>query len=465
MEKESKLREIVNNAFRHHSEPSIQFACIDKNQIEEIVFGYKDLENEINADFETQYGIGSITKVFVSLAIAKLVEEKKLTYGTKVIEILEEFRLKDDYRTNELNIVDLLAHKTGLPRHDFVWFYNGKTVKEILDSLRYLDFSSDLRLEMKYQNHMYIVLGEIIEKISKKTWQNYIKEKILDPLNMKYTNFSIEDMIQSQNFALPYAGINTNNLISFKNIDNIGAAASMNSSVRDMIKLVSFLLNGDTKILDDRSLKNIMMPHSLSSNINSWKGDNVKFSAYGLGMFIENYNNNLVFYHHGNIDGYSSILSIVPSHNFGFVALVNKSYALSLMALQYSIYDYLLDIEKQSWNDHISKFAKQVVKSIDDKYNNLISSNQANTRQYIGEYHHPAYGVIKITEEDKLIFDYGDLKTALEYSKDNKFILYIPVELILVTVEFIEEGLAIKAEPELPKIIFKKHRMERLNER
>lgn len=445
---DKKLEGIINRLLDEYKVPSLQIAITQKNNITYCnAFGYRDMENNICSDTNTLYAIGSVTKSFAATALAILVDEGKIKWDDPIIKYIPEFKMYDDYVTQNITIRDITSHKSGLPRHDFMWFLNDKTMDEIVSILKYLKPNQQIRYNMQYQNHMYILIGYIIEKVTSKKWNEFIKEKILDPLGMINTNFSIKDTYKEDNIALPYAGLKNIEKIKFKDIDNISSAAAMNSNVKDMIRWVQLNLNkgywNGKQIISKENLKECHSPQMIIREAHPWNFDEIDFEMYGFGWYTEVYRGHKVVYHNGNVDGFSAVAAFIPDKNIGFVLLANRSYAKIPVILQYILFDMLLGYEIIDWNKRFSQYIDLSINKYEENIKKLKKDAILDTKStlslenYTGEYVNSAYGKIIIKEEkEKLIFDYGDLVKELEHLCLDTFLITIPVELFTSPIKF-----------------------------
>ena len=131
---------------------------------------------------------------------------------------------------------DLLCHRSGLPRHDLVWYgADDLSRKDLFDRLQYLEPSKGFREVWQYQNGMFMTAGYLVEQVSGQSWESFVQKKILDPLEMKSTNFSIFDMQKAPDYSKPYGEIKDKvEELPYRNFDAMGPAGSINSNVMDM---------------------------------------------------------------------------------------------------------------------------------------------------------------------------------------------------------------------------------------
>src|SRR5262249_10936630 len=140
----------------------------------------------------------------------------------------------NDEMNNKITLRDMMCHRTGLPRHDFSWYYFQTSSRDsLVQRIQYMEPSAGIREKWQYNNFMFLAQGVTIEKITNKSWEDNVREKIFGPLNMTHSVFSIEDMTKSGDAAYGY------NLIKdalikktdYFHIDAMGPAGSINSCV------------------------------------------------------------------------------------------------------------------------------------------------------------------------------------------------------------------------------------------
>jgi CubicO group peptidase (beta-lactamase class C family) len=151
----------------HWDAPGIACVALKDN---EIVYAYavglRDIGKNLPMTPQTIQPIGSCSKSFTSTAVALLVEDGKLEWDTPVHKMFPKFELKDPIASAKTTLIDMLSHRTGLPRHDLVWFNDEFTYNQIFEYLPYLDPSRDFRTTFQYCNLMYIATAALVEEIS-----------------------------------------------------------------------------------------------------------------------------------------------------------------------------------------------------------------------------------------------------------------------------------------------------------
>src|SRR5260370_1270183 len=167
-------------------------------------YGYRDYEKKLPFTPTTLCQIASNSKLFTAVSAGMLVEEGKLTWDRPVRESVPAIQFYNDQLNNNVTLRDMLSHRTGVTRHDLIWFKSPFTRKELFEKLKYLEPQEPMRETFLYNNLMYSAAGQIIELKSGKRWEDFVRERIFTPLGMSTTSFTISDMTQHADHGVPY---------------------------------------------------------------------------------------------------------------------------------------------------------------------------------------------------------------------------------------------------------------------
>ena len=235
---------IINSLMKEWNVSGFAISIVKSNQvIYSKGFGLRDVENELPITPNTIFPIASLTKAFVSTSIAILVDEGKIHWDTPLRQYIPKFHMKDEFISEHITIRDVLSHRTGLPRHDFVT-QGLKELDELFNRLPHLDSNGDFRTKYQYNNLMYILASLVIKELTGKRFHEFLSERILQSLNMTRTNFSVVDTQKDSNFAKPYVFTDSVlKAIDFLSSDPDDGSGSINSSIVDMSKWLLFHLN------------------------------------------------------------------------------------------------------------------------------------------------------------------------------------------------------------------------------
>jgi CubicO group peptidase (beta-lactamase class C family) len=373
-------------------------------------FGMRDVEKGLPATSGTLFAIGSSSKAFTSMGVGLLVDEGKVSFDEPVSTYLPGFKLWDPVATLQLTPRDMLSHRSGLPRHDAAWYNNfDLTPDSLFKVLRYFEPNRELRQTWQYNNMMFATSGYLIEVMSGESWQDFTKERILDPLGMSHTNFSVEESQRSDDFALPYGEEEgTAELLPFRNIDNVAPAGSINSSVDDMVRWVEFQLAGgkwgEEQIVAEGTVDQMHTPQMVLGGkpTDPMLGP----QSYGLAWFIDTYRGHYRVEHGGNIDGFSALVTLFPQDAMGIVVLSNRNGSPMPEFAVRQIADRILGLEPRGWSEEALKrvaAAKENEDEGDQQDDGEMriegTSPSFDLGDYAGEYEHPGYGLAEITQD------------------------------------------------------------------
>ena len=320
-------------------------------------YGVRELGKAEKVDENTAFAIASNSKAFTTAALAILADEKKISWEDNVSKYIPEFQMYDPWVTNELTIRDLVTHRVGLDTFsgDLLWYETTYTSDEILRRVRHLKPVSSFRTRYGYQNLMLIAAGELVERVSGKTWCQFVTERILTPLGMSRTSCSIKSL--PDNAALPHnESGGTLRVLPRGNVDGATSAAGLNSSVADLAKWVRTQLAGGKfdgkQIFSEAQAWQMHQPY-LAQQLSAGtarSNPTRHFSGVGMGWFLYDYYGRKIINHSGGLDGMLSYTVLIPEEKVGFVILTNsESPAFAIMMNK--IRDVFVGAPKRDYNE------------------------------------------------------------------------------------------------------------------
>lgn len=401
----------------------------------EIVFskGYGVLEvgKPEKPNGNTLYAIASNSKAFTSSMIAMLVQEGKLNWDEKVQKYLPWFEMYDPYVSREMTIKDLLCHNSGLGTFsgDVIWYKSGLTSEEIIRRIKYLPNTFNFRDGYGYSNLMYITAGEVIKTVTGKTWGQNLQERILSPLKMDRTIYSLSKLDEKGNFATPHAFEEEKNIpIQYEDWEEVGALGGIISSVNDIGKWMIFNMNhginGADTLLTSSSINMLWKMHN-SFMVNQTKLNDSKthFRGYGLGWSLADFHGRLRVSHTGGYDGMISAVTMIPDEKLGVVVLSNGMNPPTNAITNY-VLNAFMDLVEKDWSAEMleqSKKRQSGDKRISDRIEKQIKGTNPSLpfEKYIGYYNSLIYRKIEVKLENgklRLYFEHTpDLSATLEH--------------------------------------------------
>lgn len=398
----------------------------------EIIFsknlGYANASKMDFLDGKDIFNIASCTKAFTAAAIGKLVEDSLVAWNDKVVDYIPEFKLEDPYITQHLTLKDILSHRSGFSTFDgdLLWYNTSYTNDEVINRMQYLPIPYDFRTRFGYQNNMFMLAGEIIEKVTGQSWENYIYQTFMVPLEMNDTRTSNDQFDGTEHIAYPHF---KDSVIGIYDFEASKPAASIWSNTRDLSHWVMMWLNNgkwkDQQILDPKTIRTLQSAQTIlpvSEQSESW---GTHFRNYALGWSTYDYNGLKIVAHNGGMPGYISKVALVPEKNLGIIILNNGFDVYGNDALFYSVVDIVNEKPVNNWvNYYLAQ--KEESKQKDREFNEKRLLTRDTTI-------YPTLALEKFTGIYKDIM-YGRAKIELENAK-LKITLLPAKELFFSTME------------------------------
>jgi len=454
---QNKLNLIAEKLRKDFHVPSITASVHTKGETFFISSGTSDIENNYSATPNTIYAIASASKAFIATALCILADEGKLSLDDPVVKHMPDFAMHDPYMTKHLTIRDALGHRSGLPRHDLMWFNQPNlTVHEIVERIQYLPPAFEPRARMHYQNLMFSLASVLVERLTGNTWQDFLKERIFDPLGMTSTYASAKNYrnLGIDTISKPYALIDdVVTEVPYNHIDNVGCAGCLSSTVCDLDKWARLQLGRGEfegkRIYSEEMAKNLHNPQMIikAGEMSPWGfPDEVDMTSYGQGWFIETYRGHKLVHHGGTIDGYKSLVGFMPNDDIAFSILTNLNGNQTPAALGYYICDCLLGLEEIDWSkkfrDAVADAAEKS-KSVFDEFLALTVDPPKAAHEIsalTGTYNHKGYGdVVVFVEEGKLIARFGGQDVELISAGYDNYLLHIKRHGAYLPMQFVAE--------------------------
>jgi CubicO group peptidase (beta-lactamase class C family) len=425
----AEIEQYAQSVMQEWRVPGMAIAIIKGNEIVMLKgFGVADRDTKRPVTPDTQFIAASTTKAFTSFGIGLLVDEGKLSFDTPVRSYIPAFRMQDTIASDQVTLRDMLSHRTGLPRHDALW-ENRKDIKisDLPPLFANLASSAPLRSTWQYNNMMYMTSGYIAQLTAKApSWEDYTRDRILTPLNMTRTNFSIEAMKKDKNAALGYGLDEKRNVvpIPYLNVDDIGPAGSMNTTVQDMAQWLRVHINGGmfgtTKIIAAGTLADMHNPIIAVGG----KPEFAQFSNafYGMGWFVDSYRGHKRVQHGGNLPGFTARVTLFPDDGIGTVILMNMQGSPLPGFLSIDIAERQLGLSLTNWGKKMiarrdmTEAAADVAKARLGEQKVPGTNPSHNVKAYAGRYAHPSYGPLNIDEDaGRLRSSYNGITLDLDH--------------------------------------------------
>lgn len=394
-------------------------------------YGVKEVGGTEPVTADTLFQIASTTKAFTTTALAMLATEKKLSFDDPVRKHVEYFRLSDVCADANVTLRDVVSHRTGLSRHDELWDDTPLTREEVVRSMAHIGLSRPFRTTYQYQNIMFIAAGEAVARRAGTSWDDFVRARIFQPLQMTRTVISDAEWNASSDRATGHSYYwKTGRVAPQRPIDTttIGAGGAIKSSARDMANWIRFQLAGGTfdgkALVDAELLAETKTPHTVirMTGLTAEANPETHVMTYGMGWNVQDYRGEQLVAHAGALNGFRTHAVLLPKRNAGFVILINAARGIALFALRNTLADMLTGKPARDWNPYylaIDRAAdERSAKQREERLAKRVKDT-APTRplaDYAGEYEHPAYGTLTVVREgDGLVLQWARIRAPLAH--------------------------------------------------
>ena len=427
------MEELIARELDRFDVPGAAVAVVKDGQIELAAgFGVRDIEKNDPVTERTLFPIGSTTKAITATVVGCLVDAGLLEWDRPVREYLSSFRLNDPAVTQEVNLRDMLCHRTGLPRHDMLMLMYGEgglSRAELVDRLRHLELNKGLREAWQYNNLIFAAVGQVVETVSGLTWEQAVARYILEPAGMTNSNFELTVSRATEDHSEPHSVKDGRVVrIPFRSIEMLGPAGSINSCAEDMARWL--LLNVDqgevegTRVISPGSLHQVHEPTMMLPGGAS-QFEEIDPVGYGLGWIVEHYRGHRLLWHNGGIDGFKALVSFVPKQRAGVCVMSNRFPTEGPEALGYHLIDVLLGLEPIAWGERFRKRETTFETAAQDAKQHTESKAKPagpthHLNDFAGTYEHPGYGSISFrVENEQLVADLHALEVTMKHRHYN----------------------------------------------
>ena len=395
-------------------------------------YGVRKLGAPEPVDADTIFPTGSTGKAVTVAALATLVDAGKLGWDDKVIDRLPDFQMYDPWVTREITIRDLLVHRAGLGygAGDLLFVPRSNLSRaESVRRVRYIKPATSFRSTFAYSNVMYMVAGQAIEAVSRKTWEDYVREHVFAPAGMTRSTSDNERRFATENRAYPHArldgglrGAGTQEVIDER--DDLGRNAAPGGglavSANDMAKwlavqLAQGKLPGGAKLYSEAAAAEMwkpVIPMPIDKARPEMELTQPRFSSYALGWDVQDYRGAKIIWHGGAVLGFKTAVVLIPEKNVGFAIKINSEEGELIRGLMFELIDHYLGLPREDWP---AKYRANRLSDIAEGVKTLKATQAKPAKigpslplaRYAGTFADPWYGNVEVTaRRDGLAIDF-----------------------------------------------------------
>ena len=410
-------------------------------------FGTTALDEGRPVNERTLFAIASTTKAMVTSGLLMLAEEGKLSLDDPVIEHLPELHFQDPSLTPQLTVRDLLAHRTGLPSTDYWYLFGYLPVEEQVRRLRTVRPEAPVRTRLIYQNTMFEIAGLVIERLSGQRWDDFLGERLWQPIGMLETYGSRGQIAPDKRHATPYFYLDEQLTVAEWDIpgDYADAAGSVWSSIHDMSLWAQFLLRGGVtadgdRLLSEDSLEEMFEPQQLSSPDDFYPTIELtepNWRTYGLAWFQQDFQGRKIDFHTGSLSGLIAIIGLDRAGDKAVIVLGNRDHAEMRHAVLWEVMDDSEGDARRDWNREIFDLYEAKAAEREEKWQETLQKKLESTEPslpreaYTGTYRSETVGDLRIEVSGKR-WTIGPARIGLEMTHwhlDTFLVEYEPWEM------------------------------------
>jgi len=414
------IDKLVETTMAAFNVPGIAVAVVKDDRVVHMEgYGVISIISGKKTDENTLFAIASNSKAFTAAALGILVDEGKLRWETKVIDVIPEFRLYNAYVTEDFNIKDLLTHRSGmgLGAGDLMLWPDSSTFtkEEIIHNLRYLKQTSSFRTKYDYDNLLYLVAGEVVARVSGRSWEEFVEQRIMQPLGMERSSSSPGRARERSNMIDAHVPVNgVLQVVSMYESDLLNPAGGIISSVADMTKWVMMQLNrgkyGENQgmqLLSEKTHREMWTPQTIIP-VRAAGPYRSHFAGYGLGWGLTDVSGYLQASHTGGLAGVVTQVTLIPEVKLGIIVFTNQQEGSAFTAITNTIKDGYLGVTGNDWVKMLTENVERnraEAKKITDEIWAKVEANRSKTAlpvdysKYAGTYSDNWFGDIVISEE------------------------------------------------------------------
>lgn len=410
----AEIDNLVERTLKTFDVPGIAVAVVkDGKVIHAKGYGVRSLNTKQKVDENTLFGIASNSKAFTAAALGMLVDEKKLKWDDKVRDFIPEFKMYDPFVTEEFTIKDLLTHRSGLGlgAGDLMFWpdSNSFTKQDIIHNLRYLKPVSSFRTKYDYDNLLYIVAGEVVKRASGIEWEDFIEQRILQPLGMSQTAASFRRLKNKSNVIDPHAPVDGTIKVIRRDWSEVAnSAGGLYSNITDMSKWIIAQMDngkyGNGKQLFSEEVHAEMWTPQTIIPVRGTNSYNTHFSSYGLGWGLSDVKGYKQATHTGGLAGIVTQVTLIPEQKLGIIVFTNQQQGAAFVTITNTIKDSYLGVKgidrlKEN-HDRVLQGQANAKKITDEIWKDIETQQKSAVKLdnslFTGTYHDKWFGDVEI---------------------------------------------------------------------
>jgi beta-lactamase class C len=311
--------------------PGAAFVIVRGDQVSAMqTYGVRGTKDKQAITPNTAFRLASVSKTFSGELAAILISQSKFGWEDPLVEYLPEFKLKKEGQAEGITIKHVLSHSSGLMPNAFDGYLKGRfRFNHIITKFEALEPYCAPGNCYGYQNVLFSFIEEVMQRSTGKAYAELMQQQIFVPLKMENASVGFNPYKQTSNKAHPHVKVSRNGpwhqVKVKKDFYKVGSAAGINASISDMSKWLVAQLGHTPNVIPAHLLDTVREPVVRTSKAlrrNNWKGI-LDDAHYGIGWRIYQYNDDILYFHSGWVEGFRAVIAYSDEKQVGMVLLAN----------------------------------------------------------------------------------------------------------------------------------------------
>jgi len=304
---------------------------IDDKVVFEQTVGYANAATREPVTPETVFRLASLSKAFATAITGLLVNDGKLGWDTRLIDVLPYFKLKDAHAADQATVGDILGQRLGLPRNTYDNLLESDvSYQELVRKLDEVDMTCGMGQCYGYQNVAFGMISDVLFARTGDFFYHLVDKRLFYPLGMATASYGLAALETSKSWARPH-NASARGWVPFKPNETyyrVAPAAGVNASLRDMEKWLIAQMGGRPDVLSPALLDVLHAPGVITPgelHASPWRRGRLTAAHYALGWRVYEYGGETLIYHAGAVAGYRTMIGFLPKYKTGIVTLWNST--------------------------------------------------------------------------------------------------------------------------------------------
>jgi beta-lactamase class C len=339
---------------RHAVAGLVTAVVINDKVVFERTVGYADAATQQPVTPDTVFRLASLSKAFATAITGLIVDDGKLSWDTKLVDVLPYFKLKDTHAGADATVSDIMGQRLGLPRNTYDNMLEGDMpYEELVRKLDEVSMVCGVGQCYGYQNVAFGMIGDVLLARTGDFFYRLVDKRIFYPLGMSTASYGRAALESSKSWARPHRP-SSRGWVPFEPNETyyrVAPAAGVNASLHDMEKWLIAQMGGRPDVLPPELLNALHTPGvNTPSELHAtpWRSARLTAAHYALGWRVYEYGGETLIYHAGAVAGYRTMIGFFPKYHAGVVTLWNST-GPTPSGLMPMVFDGLLGLPHVDW--------------------------------------------------------------------------------------------------------------------